>query len=217
MKPVFYSVISILDTDGIAQSQSPAGAGDLTLNGTYAGTTWSPQPVTITSVNNIAALIFTIYGSTRSPTTNEIVVADTDTVTGVNNNTVATTKLFTSVTRIAVDGVVAPNTCEAGLNGLVSMLYPVDIYAQGYRISAFVDSGSGTFTNSHCPINVIKEGWAAAQWAAETAFTDQTTDTDLFYEGGVGAFRLAMSVAGAGLNELTWSIVPKQQSELRSR
>ncbi len=216
MKPVFKEIISNNDTDGIAQDQGGAGAGDMTLNGTYAGTTWSPQPVTITSGDNIAGLTFTITGTTISPTTGIKTIGDTDTVTGVNGSTVATTKYFISVTQIAFDGALDPNTAEAGTNGLVSVIYPVDIYALGYRVSAFLDSGTGTFTGSHCPVNVIQHGWANAKWAAETGFTDQTGDTDIFYQGGLGAVRLAMSVAGAGQNLLTWTIVPEQQNEIRS-
>lgn len=90
-----------LDRDGIAQSQTPGGAGDLTLNGAGVSSgvaTFSPpRKVAIYSGSDVSARVFTIYGTDRAGT------SITDTVTGVNNTTVSTTKIFKTVTRIAVD------------------------------------------------------------------------------------------------------------------
>jgi len=90
-----------LDRDGLAQSQSPGGAVDLTLDGVGISggfaTFTPPRPAAIFSAANIAARVFTVYGTDRKDT------PITDTVTGVNNSTVETNKIFKTVTRIAVD------------------------------------------------------------------------------------------------------------------
>lgn len=94
-----------LDRDGLALSQTPAGAGALTLT---ANTTLTPpRPVAIYSGGNIAARVFTIVGTDRkgSPIT--------DTVTGVNASTVPSNKLFATVTSISIDAA-AGSAVEAG-------------------------------------------------------------------------------------------------------
>jgi hypothetical protein len=84
-----------LDRNGLALAQTPAGAGALTLT---AATTLSPaRKVSIYSGSNIAARVFTVTGTDRKGN------AITDTVTGVNNSTVSTTKVFATVTSITVD------------------------------------------------------------------------------------------------------------------
>lgn len=101
------------DRDGIAQAQTTAGAVDAVLNGVgvTAGvaTLSPPRRVRVFSGSNIAASVFTIYGTDRVGT----VISDT--VTGVNNTTVATLKLFATVTRVATGAAVASNF-EVGWN-----------------------------------------------------------------------------------------------------
>lgn len=97
------SVIT-LDRDGIALAQQTGGAANLTLNGvgSVAGvaTLSPPRRVAIFSGGNIAAVVFTITGTDRAGS------AITDTITGVNNTTVSTNKLFASVTRVAAGAAV---------------------------------------------------------------------------------------------------------------
>ena len=100
---VFNRVASaiVLDRDGIALSQTPGAAGPLTLNGAgvVAGvaTLSPPRPVSVYSAANILARVFTVTGTDRSG------AAITDTVTGINNSTVSTLKIFETVISITVD------------------------------------------------------------------------------------------------------------------
>lgn len=106
--------------NGIAQSQTPGGAGDLTLNGsgvaTYpyfnpiggpgpGGASTStrsearfnpPRQVTITTAADESGKTFTIYGTDRAG------ISISETMTGPSTATGTTVKIFASVTRIAV-------------------------------------------------------------------------------------------------------------------
>jgi VCBS repeat-containing protein len=90
-----------LDRDGIAAAQTPGGAGNLTLNGVgtdfASGILATPRPVAIYSGGSIAARVFTVTGTDRAGK------PITDTVTGINNSTVSTNKLFKTVSSVAVD------------------------------------------------------------------------------------------------------------------
>lgn len=92
-----------LDRDGIAQSQSPGAAGNLTLNG--AGTDWTastgalatPRPVAIYGAADETGKTFTVTGTDRAGTT------ITETITGPGLGlTVSTNKLFKTVASVAI-------------------------------------------------------------------------------------------------------------------
>lgn len=101
------------DRDGISQAQTTAGAVDALLNGagvaSAVATLNPPRRIRVFSGSNIAASVFTIDGTDRAGT------AISDTVTGINNSTVATNKLFATVTRVATGAAVASNF-EVGWN-----------------------------------------------------------------------------------------------------
>lgn len=102
MTETVLSIISLSDdADGYAASQTPGGAGNLTLAGALVtsgvGTADSAQPVTITSVADETARTFTITGtgSGNRPLTEAIL--------GANAGAATTTEYFKTVTQIAVD------------------------------------------------------------------------------------------------------------------
>lgn len=93
--------------NNIAQSQTPAGATALTLNGTtvsggvaYLGT---PQRVYITSVSDETAKTFVVTGTGYSAG-GQGVFGVTETITGANASTTSTTNLFWTVTSIVPSG-----------------------------------------------------------------------------------------------------------------
>jgi hypothetical protein len=92
------------DPDGISLAQQTGGAADLTITGAGASggaaVLSPPRRVSMNSAGNIAAVIFTVYGTDRAGS------PITDTITGINNTTVATNKIFATVTRIAASAAV---------------------------------------------------------------------------------------------------------------
>lgn len=95
------------DRDGVCAAQTTAGAGDLVIAGALASggvaTFGEQQRVTLYSAGDLAALTFTVYGTTT--------VGDSisESLAGPNNNTVATAANFKTVTRVAASGAVGTN------------------------------------------------------------------------------------------------------------
>jgi hypothetical protein len=99
------------DADGIATSQSPSGAGDLTLDGTYASngtaTLDVPRAVSITSDADDSGNTFTVTGE------DEYGYPLSEDITGPNAGTSNGAKAFKKVSNIAINNAAAGNV-EAG-------------------------------------------------------------------------------------------------------
>lgn len=95
---------SYTDPDGIATSQTPAGAGNFTLDGaltsggTYTADTTNARQLSFTSASNESGDTYTITGTDADGN------ADTENVTGPNATTVYSTKAWRTVTQIATNG-----------------------------------------------------------------------------------------------------------------
>lgn len=112
------------DVDGICLAQAPGSAGNLTINGVAVigaadGTVTPanvggallnpPRPVTISSAANDTARTFTVYGFDRTG------AAISESIAGANAGASVTSRLFATVTRIAINGAAAGNV-TAGWN-----------------------------------------------------------------------------------------------------
>lgn len=99
---VFSKVLTAASANNICLSQTPAGAGDLTLNGAAVSggvaTLDTQRRIGIASAGNLSARTFTVYG------TNDAGVSISESLSGPNNNTVSTLQDFKTVTRISIDG-----------------------------------------------------------------------------------------------------------------
>tara|TARA_R110000796_G_scaffold60632_2_gene140257 strand:+ start:491 stop:1087 length:597 start_codon:yes stop_codon:yes gene_type:complete len=121
------------DPDGFAETQTPGGAGNLTLNGDIASSVDVARNVSVTCGSDINARTFTFTG------TDENGDAQTEVVTGVNANTVAGTKFFATVTQIAVDaGTGAAITAGTG-SSVSSLVFGGRMRLRGMYV---VNSGS---------------------------------------------------------------------------
>ena len=161
------------DPDGIATSQSPSGAGNLTLVSSTVTLT-PPRFVTITSAGDDTGVTFTITGTRPGGST------QTEVVTGANAGAATSTLTFETVTSIAISGASAA-AVEAGFtqSGYSDWL-PLDIYTpnQVTTISATV---SGTvnydiqYTNED-PFDRTITQTAVAHPASGGAFTGATAN-----------------------------------------
>lgn len=105
----------IPDAQAIAQTQTLAAAGSLTLNGSLAseGNVSFPgfaRRVSLTSVNNLAGVNFTVTGTYNGLATSEVLA-------GPNNNTVQTLTPFEVVTRITANNAAAAVSAGTGTVG----------------------------------------------------------------------------------------------------
>jgi len=161
------------DTDGVATSQSPSGAGNLTLVSSTVTLT-PPRFVTITSAGDDTGVTFTITGTRPGGST------QTEVVTGANASAATSTLTFETVTSIAISAASAA-AVEAGFtqSGYSDWL-PLDIYTpnQVTTISATV---SGTvnydiqYTNED-PFDRTITQTAVAHPASAGAFTGATAN-----------------------------------------
>lgn len=110
------------NTTDVAALQTLGAAGTIVINGNLAqpinGITTPnyvlflgiSRTVSLTSVNNLSAVHFTITGTFRGTT-------QTETRVGPNNNTVLTTALFDTITSITTDAAVTAVSVGSGTTG----------------------------------------------------------------------------------------------------
>lgn len=180
------SNIKVLTLTGLAASannislaQTTVGAANLTITGALASggvaTLPASAPVSFASTGNIATIIFTVTGTDIGGH------AQTDTVTGISNSTVATAKYFKTVTQIAASGAVGTNV-TVGTNGIsVTPWYPGD-YKTGKApiITVAVSSGAVlTYTVEFTPTNLNDQSLLidAQITQAQSATVFVSTDT----------------------------------------
>lgn len=137
--------LAAASANNIALSQSPAGAGNLTLNGsTVSGgvaTLDVPRQVIFTSSGNDSARTLTVTGTDWSGTT------QTETLAGGNGATLATTALaYLTITKVSISGATA-GTITAGTNGVgISPWINLDPWALGSVSGQCVPVGTANFT-----------------------------------------------------------------------
>ena len=197
-----FNIFNDVDYLGVAQTLGAAGA--MTLLATARGV-FAPQRVTITSAGDETGVDFTITGLDQNG------VSQSEVVDGLDTDTAVSTKYYTAVTSVVADGAVASAT-SVGLDGLMSFMMPADAYAIGHNVAVSLVSGGFTFAVSHGYVNPLKPGfaWTDQKWITASGLTDKTVSTDLYYTGGVFAFKLAVSVADAGASVLKLTVLKER-------
>ena len=137
-----YSLVAT-DADGIATSQTPSGAGNLTLDGALTSggalTLSNQQFVTITGGSDESGKTFTIYG------TSEIGSSISEDITGPNAETVTSTLCYKTVTRIAVDAATT-GAITAGISGSSELPWiPLSQYIVPFQYEVFVDANNAMY------------------------------------------------------------------------
>lgn len=119
MRPVIVSVgpLAAASANNIATSQTVSGAAAVTLNGSLVNGSGvavldKPRQILITNVGNDSGITFTVTGT--SFTGGSI----SQTVTGTNGSTVATTLDFATVTSITTSGSTSASGITVGTNAV---------------------------------------------------------------------------------------------------
>lgn len=139
-----FGSLTTADADGICQSQTPAGAGNLTINGALAtggvATMDVARRVLLTTVSNESAKTFTIYG------TDWFGNSISEAVTGPNATTGYTELDFKTVTRVAVSAATT-GAVTVGTNGIASSQpLPLDIWGRPEVSLQTVVTGTVNYT-----------------------------------------------------------------------
>lgn len=204
MRPIVYSYQpTATDDDAICLSQTPAGAGDLLINGVLAAggvaTMGAQQHVTIISGANISNRTFDIYGTDGSGATNSKL-----SVTGPNIATVEVLTNFKTITRIAISGAAA-GALTVGVNGKgEGYPLPLDYIADPTSVAiACVITGSPTYTVQHSfddPFTATYDQ-AAATWFDHdsSALVGATANQDGNYAFPPRVSRIKVSSTSGGV------------------
>ena len=159
MRPISFSVTyGAATADAIAQDQTLAAAGSLTLDGSLVQNTTPLSPyenaavvpvaflspasfVTVVSTADLSLVNFTINGTDSNGR------AISEVIVGPNNATVTTTQTFTTVSSVSADD--AASTVSVGVNsGGNSSWIPLDIYVKNQVTDIQVTEVTGTMTYS---------------------------------------------------------------------
>lgn len=173
--------------DNIALSQTPAGAGNLVLNGALAVGGVIPAQtlgyiIGFTSAGNLSARTFTITGTDPDGK------AQTENVTGPNANTVVSTKFFRSISSIAIDAAAGAALTVGTVNTTLSAVTPsycIDIYSKDTSVAVDI-SGTINYDVQKC-FERMTAG-ETPNWVAG-GLTGQTADGNTAYTAPTAAAR----------------------------
>jgi hypothetical protein len=193
MRPI-QKIISIAaaDPNGVAEAQTPADGDPIVLDGVLVSsgvaTFIYPTQVTLTSGDDLSTVTFTVYGTVLNADGTQ--TANSETITGLNNDTATTTLTFVNVTLITVATLTVFTTEAVEVGGAAVGIgtgpwWPLDIYVpnQVTAISCnILASGSATYTVQYTnedPFNTSITQLAVAHPAAALAgaSTSQTAST----------------------------------------
>jgi VCBS repeat-containing protein len=141
-QPVILTVSGAIaaDADGIAQSQTPGAAGNLTINGANASggvatitAAGQERPVLLTTAADETTKTFTAYGLNATGS------AISSSVAGVNNSTVQFPLNFYKVTRVAVSAATAGAVTVGTTNAVYTRTTLPNMHAQPVQIGIQCD------------------------------------------------------------------------------
>ena len=140
-----------VDTNGIAENQTTAGAADLDLNGAQVvGGVWNIYAIPTTaysegvggvriaidSAGDVSSVVFTVYGTDQDG------LERTETITGVTTSAVNSVTFWKTITRIAAGAAVGSNVFVGAIDQIVSETLPLN-WRNNYS-ATFVADVTGT-------------------------------------------------------------------------
>ena len=183
-----------VDADGIASSQNPSEAGDLTLDGALASggtaTLDYARRISITSDANDSGRTFTVTGTDSDGK------ALTEAVTGPNAGTVESTKYFATITSIAIDAASAGNITVGTVDEIKSITYPLDRRSDSVASIGVYVTGTIDFTVQET-FDDVQEGSQQALYF-DTAIADKTASITGSATEGATALQVVVNSYSSG-------------------
>ena len=136
-----------VDTNGIAENQTTAGAADLDLDGAQVvGGVWNIYAIPTTaysegvggvriaidSAGDVSSVIFTVYGTDQDG------LERTEEITGVTTSAVNSVTFWQTITRIATSAAVGSNVFVGPIDQIVSETLPLN-WRNNYSATFVVD------------------------------------------------------------------------------
>lgn len=207
-RPIRYAYApTALDVDAISLVQQRVGAGALLINGANAtggvATFATQQFPTLTSTGNLSGVNVTLTGTDQNGRAITAVRA------GPNNNTVAYTTSFFTVTGASVSGTIATDM-SIGVNGFGNgKAIPLDyLVAPSNASLSVVVTGTVTYTVQHTFDDVYASNFveATATWFDNdaSALVGASSNQDGNYAFPVAATRIQIT---AGTGSVVYTII----------
>jgi hypothetical protein len=200
--------VSAASTNGVAASQTPSGAADLTLASTIVTLPNTGQRPQLISLADLSNRTFTFYGT--EPVTGR---TQTYAMTGPNATTKIAGVSFATITRIAISGAAAgaltagwAAQADLGPCAMDLRMNPTDI-----AFACIIDSGTPTYTARFTMDDIYADTYdpGLGKWWDHPIVVSQTADNTGnygkpvsaigLYASGVCVMRLQV-VQGVGLN-----------------
>ena len=196
------------DADGVAASQTPAGAGALTLNGALGTTLDYARILLITTVADESGKTLVFVGTDADG--NVI----TEAVTGPNNTTAVTTKYYKTITSITASGAFTGNV-TVGTRGTTlvaaSNAIPLDFGDDTASRAVITVTGTINVTVQETFDPILADGTANAVWFAISGLTSKTANTVDAASRGATAVRVIVNSYSTGA-DVTLNLIPNQIS-----
>lgn len=209
MRPVSITVTpTASDNDGISTTQTPSGAGNLTITGALASggvatlsASGFERQVLISCAGVDAGRTFTVYG------TNGNADVFSEAISGSNASTSVSTNYFQTVTRISVDAATA-GAVIVGTNGVgASVPIVIDRYLTPTNISIQLDISNTIDVTVQYTIEDIMTTaatYGTVVWNSHSTLVSKTADSDGTFTSPVSAFRTKVnSFTATGACETT--------------
>lgn len=223
MRPVrIYALPRAVDADGIAEAQTPGGAGSLTLDGALAadgvavvsrsdtdasGRPYSRigQTVTVTSDGDDSGVTLTVTGLDQDGQ------EYSEEITGPNATSASSTGHFSEVTGVVISGAGTGSITVGIAATFATPTTPLDHYIGDGIAQAVVLGGTATYTVQHTFDNVQVQTWkdgyswnaAGGNWLDHDSseFVDGTATADGNYQFVPKATRLKCTAWTSGTVE----------------
>ena len=194
------TISPVTDADGIALSQTPGAAGNLTLAGALASggtvTLTDAQHVTITSAADETGRTFTVTGTDRYGD------AQTEAITGANAGEAEGSKNFKTITQIAVDAATT-GAVTAGVNGnLESRWVSLDQTKPWRPASIAVVNGTSTYGAQVTYADTGGEAADSLDAFNHATVTNETGSVDGTITAPVSAVRIDVTAFTSGTLKL---------------
>ena len=187
-----------VDADGIAQAQTPAGAGYLTLNGALGTTLDYARTLVLTTVADETSKTFTVVGTGANGE------ALTEVITGVNNTTALSVRYYKTITSIYVSGATTGAVTfgtSAATTSLQTQAIPLNYYD---RVACTIHvhvTGTINYTVVECFDDILRNGVGDitdVNFHSLTALASQTTSLVASGTRGATAVRLRINSYSTG-------------------
>jgi hypothetical protein len=207
-----FTLVPRVDADGLAASQTPAGAGAVTLDGALiSGGVWTGngcgQLVAIASGSDISNRTFVVTGKDVDGK------SVTETITGPNNTTVNGSTYFSYISGITISGAAAGAITIGFAGEASSPTFTVNYKYKNFKASVGgVVTGTITYTVQHTLDQVFASDWYASsgKWLDhdDTNLVGASTDKDGNYAYPPAAVRCKIPTVTDGGTVKFTVIVP---------